>query len=51
MVEIVAEEEGGARDAFFGEERKGDAVLVVRVGWVGEVGGCCGGVAGESWGC
>ena len=48
MVEIVAEDEGGARDGFLGEEREGDAVLVVVVGWVGEVGGCGGGVAGQA---
>ena len=49
MVEVVAEDEGGAGNALMREEMEGDAVLVVGVGGVGEVGGGGGRVAGESW--
>ena len=33
-----------------GGEDEGDGVLVVFVGWVGEVRACGGGVSGETWG-
>jgi hypothetical protein len=48
VVEIVAEDEGGAGDGLFREKGEGDGVLVVGVGGVGEVGGCGGGVFGEA---
>jgi len=49
VIEVVAEDKGGAGDSFFGAEREGDAVLVMGVGGVGEVGGCGGGVVGEAY--
>lgn len=49
MVEVIAEDEGGAGDGFFEEEGERNAVLVVGMGDRGEVGGCGGGVAGEAW--
>lgn len=48
MVEIVAEEEGGAGDGGVRGKGEGDGVLVVEVGGVAEVGGCGGGVGGEA---
>lgn len=50
MIEIIAEDEGGAGDGFFGEEGEGDGVLISGVGVVGKVGGGCGGVAGKACG-
>lgn len=49
MVEVVAEDEGVAGDGFLGGEGEGDAVLVVRVVFVGEIGGGAGGSFGEAW--
>lgn len=40
MVEVIAEEQGGAGDGGVREEREGDGVLVVGVVRGGEVGGC-----------
>lgn len=50
MVEVVAEDKGGAGDGGVREEGEGYGVLVVGVWGVGEVGGCDGGVVWEAWG-
>lgn len=48
MVEVVAEDQRVAGDGALGDEAEGDAVLVVGVRRVGEVGGCGGGAFGEA---
>ncbi len=48
MVDVVAEDEGGAWDWDVRKEGEGNAVLIFCVGWRGEVRGCNGGVAGET---
>lgn len=50
MVEVVAEDEGGAGNGGVREEGEGDGVLVVGVWGVGEVGGGDGRVVREACG-
>lgn len=50
MVEVIAEDEGGARNGGVRAEGEGDAVLIGFVGCAGEVGGRWRGVGGQACG-
>lgn len=50
MVEVVAEDDIVAVQRLLEREGEGDAVAVVNVGGVGEVGGCGGGTFRKSYG-